>query len=271
MRAILAFVAVIVATGACAQETIEIPQGERSLRAVLYKPEGAGPFPTVVALHGCRGLASRQSPIAAHYQEWGEKLRESGFAVIFPDSFGFRGLASQCRVRDRNGRAAQQRVVDVTAARRWLQEQPWVVKERISLVGWSTGGSTVLWAVRPHVGPNDGKPDFRSAVAFYPACRRLRDAAWSARVPTLVLAGGADDWSPARYCQQMIAGARGRSALASIMVYPGAYQDFDRANVSVHERRGMAFSADGSGRVHVGTNPAARADAFRRVPQWLAR
>ena len=27
------------------------------------------------------------------------------------------------------------------------------------------------------------EPDFRSAVALYPGCRRLSNAAWSARVP----------------------------------------------------------------------------------------
>jgi hypothetical protein len=30
-------------------------------------------------------------------------------------------------------------------------------------------------------------------------------------------------------------------------------------------------TADPSGRAHRGTNPAARADALKRVPQWLAK
>ena len=30
-------------------------------------------------------------------------------------------------------------------------------------------------------------------------------------------------------------------------------------------------SLDGSGRIHTGTNPAARADALKRVPAWFAR
>lgn len=36
-------------------------------------------------------------------------------------------------------------------------------------------------------------------------------------------------------------------------------------------RTGLAFSADGSGRAHSGTHPAARADALKRVPEWLKR
>ena len=144
-------------------------------------------------------------------------------------------------------------------------------RDRISLLGWSNGGNGLLWAVRPQAAERDGTPDFRTAVAFYPDCRRNSRAAWSARVPTLILIGAADDWSPAKDCQTMIDTARGRSALARLIVYPGAYQDFDRENLALQERTGMATSRDGSGRVHVGTNESARDDAQKRVPEWFAQ
>lgn len=82
-------------------------------------------------------------------------------------------------------------------------------------------------------------------------------------MPTFILIGGADDWTPAQACEQMVAGASGGpGAPVSIVVYPGAYHGFDE---------GMTASADGSRRVHLGTDPAARADALRRVPEWLSR
>jgi dienelactone hydrolase len=117
----------------------------------------------------------------------------------------------------------------------------------------------------------DGSNDFRSAIALYPNCRRLRETAWSGRVPTLILIGSADDWTPATVCQQMVSGAHGRSARVEIVVYPGAHHEFDRANSPIRLRTGLAHTADPSGRAHGGTNPAARSDALRRVPQWLAR
>jgi dienelactone hydrolase len=113
--------------------------------------------------------------------------------------------------------------------------------------------------------------DFRSAVAFYPNCRRLRETAWSARVPTLILIGGVDDWTPAATCQQMVADARDRSARVQIVVYPGAHHEFDRANSPIRLRTGLVNTADPSGRAHGGTNPAARNDALKRVPEWLAK
>ena len=108
-------------------------------------------------------------------------------------------------------------------------------------------------------------------MAFYPGCRRLEATAWSARIPTLILIGGADDVVSARACEQMVAGARGRSARATIVVYPGAYHDFDHPNRAVQPRTGYAFSVDGSGRIHTGSNPTARADSRKRVLQWLER
>jgi dienelactone hydrolase len=113
------------------------------------------------------------------------------------------------------------------------------------------------------------EPDFRSAVALYPGCGRLSNVAWSARVPTLILIGRADDQASATTCQQMVAGTRGRSARVTIHVYPGALHDFDHPSRPVQVRTEQAFSQDGSGRVHSGTNPAARADALKRVPAWF--
>ena len=264
--------ALILALGnARAAEQVEIPSGDVKLRATLFRPAGPGPFPAVVALHACDGLAEGESPIDDHYSEWGEQLMKTGFAVLFPDSFSSRGLASQCKQRQRAVRASQTRINDAIAARHWLQAQPFVLADRVSLMGWSHGATTALWTIRRHGRERDKTPDFRSAVALYPNCQRSGALAWSARVPTLILIGRADDWTLASACEQMIAGARGRSAGALIEVYPGAYHNFDYAKLTLQERTGVTNTANASGHVHVGTDVAARADAFKRVPEWFGR
>jgi dienelactone hydrolase len=269
---IVALAAIACCTAAIAEpDTVDIPTADLTLHGALYRPDGDGPFPAIVALHDCGGLAHRPAAQSQLFGEWAKFLVAHGFVVLFPDSFGSRGIGSQCREANRKVHARRERVADANAARRWLQKQSYVNGERISLLGWSNGGSAALWAVRPTTAPNDGGADFRAAVALYPSCRRLRETAWSARVPTLILAGGADDWTPAAVCQQMVTGARGRSARAEIIVYPGAYHDFDRANSPVRLRTGLVNTADPSGKAHGGTNPAARADALKRVPQWLAK
>jgi dienelactone hydrolase len=259
------------AAPAAAPETIDIPRDDGVLKAVVFRPDGAGPFPAIVGMHGCGGLFSRGA-VALRYRDWAQHLTKAGFVVLYPDSYGSRGLGSQCTVRNGAVRTDRERVADANAARRWLQKQPYVEADKVTLLGWSNGGISVLWTVRRlAAAPKDDTPDFRSAVALYPGCRRLDNAAWSARIPTLILIGAADDWNSPQACQRMVAGARGRSAGTSIVVYPGAYHDFDHPSRPLQVRSGYAFSSDGSGRIHTGSNPAARADALRRVPQWLAR
>ena len=271
---ILAFV--FVAALACSQaaaapEQIDIPHDGVVLHATLYRPDGPGPFPAVVALHDCGGLTERPNTEAQLYAKWADRLVADGFVVVFPDSFGSRGLGPQCREHHRTVHASRERVSDANVVRLWLQQQSYVRGDRISLLGWANGAASVLWTIRLTMARHHDATDFRSAVAFYPNCRRLVQSAWSARVPTLILIGGADDWTLASTCQQMVAGARGRSAHVQLVVYPEAQHEFDRANTPIRLRTGLVNTVDPSGRAHGGTNPVARADAFRRVPQWLAR
>lgn len=247
---------------------VEIPSGNNVLHAQLFRPEGTGPFPTVIALHGCGGLTGRSDPVLPRYRDWAEELVKGGKAVLLPDSYGSRGLGPQCRIKERRITGRRERVADIVAARKWLAQQSWAMPDRISLLGWASGASALLWAVRPQL-PAHVEPDFRSAVAFYPDCRASSGLGWSARVPTLVLIGSKDDVASPPACRQMIDGARGRSALTRIVVYPGAYHDFDRVNLPLHALAATDGSAPEVG--HIGSDPEARADAQKLVADWLAR
>jgi dienelactone hydrolase len=253
-----------------APHEVDIPSGSAVLHAQLYKPEGNGPFPTVIALHGCGGLGGHSEPVLPRYRDWAEQLLKSGHAVLLPDSYGSRELGPQCHAGERRIHARRERVADIMASRHWLEQQPWAAHNRISLMGWANGASALLWAVRPQLSLRGGEPDFRSAVAFYPDCRISAGLGWSTRIPTLLLIGAKDDISSPPACRQMIDGARGRSALTRIMVYPGAYHDFDRANFPLHAIAGtsdVAVPEHG----HLGTDPEARADSQKRVAEWLSR
>src|ERR1700745_250649 len=103
---------------------VEIPEGTTTLRAQLFKPDGDGPFPTVIALHGCGGLAGPSEPGLLRYRDWAEQLLKSVRAVLLPDPYGSRGLGPQCRAVERKVRARRERVADIMAARQWLMQQP---------------------------------------------------------------------------------------------------------------------------------------------------
>ena len=251
-------------------QQVNIPVKGGVLHAQLYRPEGSGPFPAVIALHACGGLPGRTDPVKLRYRDWAERLLKSGNAVLLPDSYGSRQLGPQCNVKEPRLHARRERVVDIMASRQWLLQQSWVAHDRISLIGWANGASALLWAVRPQAPRRKGEPDFHSAVAFYPDCRLSAGLGWSARVPTLLLIGGSDNVSSPSACRQMVDGAHGRSALVRIVVYPGADHDFDRANLPQNASAGTTQGETSDPRQR-GTDTEARTEAHKLVAQWLTR
>src|ERR1700710_1567492 len=143
----LTLFAVIFAAAAAplpAPHQVDIPSANLTLHAQLYKPEGDGPFPTVIALHGCGGLGGHSEPVLPRYRDWAEQLLKAGHAVLLPDSYGSRELGPQCRVGEQRIHARRERVADIVASRQWLMQQPWAAHDRISLVGWANGASALL-------------------------------------------------------------------------------------------------------------------------------
>jgi dienelactone hydrolase len=141
-----------------AAESVSFPGAGAALKAFLYRPTGSGPFPAVVALHGCAGLYEKSGALSPRHVDWAERLAARGFIVLLPDSFGSRGAEAQCRTDDRVTSPSKERVEDVLAARNYLQSRPDVKADAISLLGWSNGGSTVLYAVQKHHRPRTGSP-----------------------------------------------------------------------------------------------------------------
>jgi dienelactone hydrolase len=264
-----AFAAVASAGADAAPQAVTFPgAGGLTLQGWLYAPTGEGPHRAVVALHGCAGLLNSKGSPSARHADWGERWAAAGFLALFPDSFGSRGLGPQCKVGDRDVHPSRERVADAEAALKFLAARPDVDAKRISLVGWSNGGSTTLYAVEPKNAP--AGVDFARAIAFYPGCRTpLAGGRWSTRVPLLALIGEADDWTPAAPCAELIADAKAKGEPVEIVVYPGAYHAFDHPNLAVRTVEGLAYTANGDGKAHTGTDPAARADAIRRVMDAL--
>jgi dienelactone hydrolase len=255
-------------------QRIEIPNGDsKPLQGILFKPAGAGPFPSVIAMHGCGGLGANPGILNARHADWGQQLVRQGYIVLFPDSFGSRGLGSQCLVKDRAVRPNRERVADAQYALEWLQSRSDVVANRVSLLGWSNGGSSLLWTIAADRKLRDNRPDFYRAVAFYPGCRLIAEAAqrrtWQSRIPLLILIGEEDTWTPAEQCRQLVASVNAGNGSAAIITYPRAVHEFDHPDRKLTKRTGLAFTGDNSGEAFVGTEHSARDDALIRVPEFL--
>jgi dienelactone hydrolase len=242
------------------------------LTARLFLPEGNGPFPAVVMLHGCTGMLAGEH-LRARDAFWAEHWVAQGYAALLVDSYTPRGVASLCRtaVKDRPVSSAHERTRDAYGALRFLAARHDIDAAKIALVGWSTGASALLSAVRPAVKAAFASPGqgFRAAIAFYPGnCRILEHSgSWQPYLPVLILMGEADDWTPPGDCQALAEQAQGRHAPVEWKLYPGAYHDFDAPSAPVRERS----VATPSGSAHTGTDPAARDDAIAAATDFIAR
>lgn len=241
-----------------ATESVRFPSADGTpIEAVLVRPAGAGPHPAVILLHGCGGRDAA-GRLAARHADWAARLAAAGLVVLLPDSFGPRGAGPQCGVRERRILPWRERRADALGARDWLAAQPFVRAGAIALMGWSQGGSTVLATA--------DAPGFAAFVALYPGCSRVLAGPFVPAAPLLLLVAEADDWTPPEPCRRL---AEGAGTAVTYVGYPGARHGFDAPETPVRLRRGLAHTARGDGTAHVGTDPAARADAIARVPAWL--
>ncbi|MEW6332900.1 MAG: dienelactone hydrolase family protein, partial [Thermodesulfobacteriota bacterium] len=121
------------------------------IQALLFRPEGADfrRLPAVVALHGCGGMystvKSKRDTLSIRHQMMADLLVSEGYAVLFPDSFRSRGFEEICTVENKKRTLRQQhRRLDAQGALAWLQRRHDVLPERVAVLGWSHGASTVL-------------------------------------------------------------------------------------------------------------------------------
>ena len=87
--------------------------------------------------------------------------------------------------------------------------------------------------------------------------------------PVRILIGEVDDWTPAKPCAELASLARERGWPLETTVYEGAHHGFDAPSGRVRHRANVPNGVVPGAGVHVGPDPAARADASRRMDAFL--
>jgi dienelactone hydrolase len=266
MRGLLGSLLVAVSVAgadASAGEFVDIDSGSgpEPVRLVGYvaRPPGDGPFPAVVLLHGCGGFHSSML-------SWADRLSRFGYAALAIDSFGPRGFDEHCV-----GYFPEQ-VADGYAALRYLATRPFVRASHVAVMGFSQGGGSVLATLEKGLVEQRYPDKFRAGIAVYPVCQY---ASGITTGPVLVLAGGADTWTPASSCEAMVAGRPelgaprtpdGDRSQIELVVLPGAYHGFDLLDLSLVPSRGVTSHGH-----RVEYNEAATREAIVRVRRFLQR
>jgi len=194
------------------------------LLGYLLKPEGPGPFPAVILMHGCNGM--RQSIEGV----WSERLQNWGYVTLVVDSFTTRNIKDTC------SSDLPDRPYEAYGALTYLSAQTYVAADQVVLMGFSAGGNAALGAVQLGSFEKLMERKFAAAVAFYPACA---EASGTMIAPTLILIGALDDWTKASDCQRMMTQRTGEGSPVKLIVYEGAYHGFIAADLQPgHEMLG---------------------------------
>jgi dienelactone hydrolase len=257
------------------------------IHALLFKPEGADlrRRPAVVALHGCGGMystsKSKRDELSIRHQMMADLLVSEGYMVLFPDSFRSRGVEEICTVEYRKRTLTQrQRRKDAQGALVWLQRRDDVLPDRVAVLGWSHGASTVLATInakQPAVAHwrdrDPPQPYFQAGIAFYPGCNdSLKDRdGYSLAAPITFFIGGNDDWTAPGPCVDLAAKLSAAGEDATITVYPDTYHGFDGPSGQPRRRLNVPNGVNPGKGVTVAANPAARDDAYGKLKRYLRK
>jgi len=217
------------------------------LKGLITKPEGSGPFPAIVMLHGGSGIDGIGKNT---YEKWAQRFADWGYVSLMVDSFGPRGKSTI--IHSPTEVDPNERAQDAHDAKTYLIGLPFVKKDQVSVIGWSHGGWSVLRAIDDDIHTvNRGDP-FKCAIAFYPYCDVELGIFNS---PLLVLIGELDDWCPAEMCQLPTVKPKNDVVLK---VYPQAHHVFDY--------EGIDTTSVGHRLLY---DPAAANDAIKQVKSFL--
>lgn len=179
--------------------TIEGASGRKFLTAI-FRPEGTGPFPVVVILHGSNGLSKGSMSRA-------DELASAGFLVVYgcwqaiatrgggkPLTKGNRICAEATPQAEWVADPAAHSGKELIALARTL---PDARADRIGLYGISRGGHAALWAASTGAGVQAvvvDAPAHTPAIDPHPA--KTLDVLPGLAAPVLIMHGTADDGIP---------------------------------------------------------------------------
>jgi dienelactone hydrolase len=233
----------------------------------LHKPDGPGPFPAVLQLHGCGGCKPIQD-------DYARAAKDVGALVLVLDSLTPRridydaALRLVCSGRILRGR---ERAGDLVAGLEMLRRRPDVDASRLAVAGWSHGGWTIMDLLALDTPrekpfnlkdcPEDVWAGVRAIELIYPFGgfpALTRERGWKKTdIPADVLLVEGDTVASTADAHKAFEKARATGAQIDVETWSGVTHAFEEVD-----------HAKGSLLRH---NPARAADSHRRYAAWVRR
>ncbi|WP_246476356.1 dienelactone hydrolase family protein [Roseibium litorale] len=188
---------------------------------ILSLPQGKGPFPAVVLMHGSSG-------VGANIEPWVRQLNGKGIATFTIDSLTGRGYKQLGDKQAALGRLNY--IADIYGALDILAHHSSIDPKRIGLLGFSRGGQAALYASMTRFNNlwNKSGARFATYVPFYPNCVSVyKDDDKLEAGPVRIFHGGADDYNPAGVCEDYTQRLKKAGVDIEMTVYPEGEHGFD--------------------------------------------
>lgn len=233
---------------AAAEETVTFRSLHDNVELVgyLFLPKDtASPVPAIVLMHGRAGAYSSAAKgvytaktLSQRHRQWAEWWAGQGTAALIVDGFGPRGYPAGFGRHTYKDRPAEldeteARPQDAYAGLQYLRSRREIAGDRVGIMGWSNGGSTVLASMAvsaPGLEKIGGAAKgFRGGLALYPGCA-LKDKYKGGLVPyapTRIYAAALDEEVSPKICSTLAERSKARGADLTLQIYPGAVHGFD--------------------------------------------
>lgn len=193
------------------------------LIAWLWKPKGDGPFPFVVFLHGCGGIAMTSTWAG----RMAEQLNAAGIGFLSLDSFTTRSVQLTCGAP--GGHWMRRRADDAYSALDYLVERGLAQKDKVYMLGHSNGASTTLIAAERRY--LERRNHFAAFVPLEPTCRTMSQPFYA---PVYMLLAELDEWTDNGFCLKLAKDRRGDKEPIQITMIKGTHHAYLFPGPTVH-------------------------------------
>ena len=176
-------------------------------------------IPAVILVHGSGG-------VSAGVDAWQFALNRLGIATFVIDAFSGRGLTTVSTNQSLLGRFNM--TLDTFRAWETLAKHPRIDPERIAVIGYSRGGTAVIYSTLRRF-QKQWSPNFKAAatIAMYPSCFDHVDDDEDVVGPIREYHGDIDDYASTKKCEAWIARLKAAGKDVTSTEYKGAAHSFD--------------------------------------------
>jgi carboxymethylenebutenolidase len=224
---------------AATSKNVSYKSGDETVQAVIYTPEGKGPFPGIVVIHEWWGLND-------WVKDQASKLADQGYVALAIDLYRGKVATTPDEAHEIMRGVPEDRALrDLHAAVEYLKAQANVKKDRIASIGWCMGGGYSLDVALQ-------EPTLTAAVINYGHLASDSESIKKIKASILGLFGGQDRGIPVDDVKKFEQALKQQGNKVEVVIYPDAGHGFENPNNKT------GYRADDT------------ADAWKRTVKFLA-